>query len=197
MEGLQKENIKELQNENTNEKENTKELEFIPNIVRVMKSSRNDKLYITLAVMTMNIVFSDIAIYAKAIIITGALALGILKSLSLIYYTNILKNPITINTETNMLSYFDEFSIKRKEFSIDAIKNIRVFYKLGQPYIFEANMVKEGKDVEENINLEAFDNNVVNYLLKTITEIKPEIEIEKKNVGKKSLKSAKTKNQDM
>ena len=91
MEGLQKENIKELQNENTNEKENTKELEFIPNIVRVMKSSRNDKLYIMLAVMTMNIVFSDIAIYAKAIIITGALALGILKSLSLIYYTNILK----------------------------------------------------------------------------------------------------------
>lgn len=71
MEGLQKENIKELQNENTNEKENTKELEFIPNIVRVMKSSRNDKLYITLAVMTMNIVFSGIAIYAKAIIITG------------------------------------------------------------------------------------------------------------------------------
>jgi len=58
-------------------------------------------------------------------------------------------------------------------------------------------MVKEGKDVEENINLEAFDNSVVDYLLKTITEIKPEIEIEKKNVGKKSLKSAKTKNQDM
>ena len=45
-------------------------------------------------------------------------------------------------------------------------------------------MVKEGKDVEENINLEAFDNSVVDYLLKTITEIKPEIEIGKKNVEK-------------
>lgn len=110
-------------------------MEFIPNIVRVMKSSRNDKLYIMLAVMTMNIVFSDIAIYAKAIIITGALALGILKSLSLIYYTNIFKNPITINTETNMLSYFDEFSIKRKEFSIDAIKNIRVLQAWSALYI--------------------------------------------------------------
>ena len=145
MEGLQKENIKELQNENTNEKENTKELEFIPNIVRVMKSSRNDKLYITLAVMTMNIVFSDIAIYAKAIIITGALALGILKSLSLIYYTNILKNPITINTETNMLSYFDEFSIKRKEFSIDAIKNIRVFTSLVSLIYLRQTWLKKGK----------------------------------------------------
>lgn len=54
-------------------------------------------------------------------------------------------------------------------------------------------MVKEGKDVEENINLEAFDNNVVDYLLKTITEIKPEIEIGKKNVEKKILKVHKTK----
>ena len=42
MEGLQKENIKELQNENTNEKENTKELEFIPNIVRAVSYTHLD-----------------------------------------------------------------------------------------------------------------------------------------------------------
>jgi len=163
------------------------ELLFAPNIARVMKSSKYNRLYLMGSISALSVVFSPLVIYTKIIILVLASILGFLKALSLIYNNNILVNPISINPENNELSYFDEFSIKRKSLSLNSVESLRVFNKNNYPYILEFNLSEEkkGKKIEENINVEAFDNGSIIYLLKTIKEINPGIEIIVKNIEKK------------
>ena len=175
---------------------NEKELQFIPNLIRVMKSSKYDRLYIMGAISAIGIIFSPAETYAKAIVIIVAAIFGFFKVLSLIYNTNILKNPMVIDTNTNVFSYFDEFSIKRKSLDLNKVKDLRVFYKNNKPYILELNLRDEvkDKDIEENVNIEAFDEGVINYFIKTIRDIKPQIEITTKNLENKKPKNKKVEN---
>lgn len=169
----------------------TSNVKFVANIFRVQHVTEKDKLYILLAFVGINIVFAPLHILAKVFVVIFAGGLMVSRLISLIYNSNILKSPIMVDRDTLDLSYFDELALtkRRKTIHLPDVQNVKVFYQNGQPFIFEIktlNQVKQ-KLVEENINIEAFDLDVINSLIAEISTINPKVEIEQKWLQKKGF----------
>ena len=160
-------------------------IEIVPNMERVRKIITKNRLYIIVFIMLLNMAFSPLHIVAKVFILTFLSVLAILKGLKLIYISNVVKNPITIDKEMKAFSYYDEFSFKRKSFNIDQMTKVAIYRKKELPSIFEIRYLEENSEKikEENLDLDAYDEESVTYMLDHLLLINPGIEVEHKKLA--------------
>jgi energy-converting hydrogenase Eha subunit E len=175
----------EITTEANERSEERKNFTFAPNIGLVKGPSRKDIIILMLGLSLSGVFFADVFLGTK--IIVGVLLAVIVytKALAIIYASSILKNPIEIDTQKNVFMFFDEYKRKRISIDLNSIKKAKFFYKYNRPFILELKILSKGKEIEDNINIEAFDNETINYLKEILAKSNKNIDLAEKYIKSK------------
>lgn len=137
---------------------------YFPEISKYIKTMGKTTLLAIVGVLLINMMWSDIIWWAKALFGAGSLLLVAFVFYDVKYMMGVKKNPFMLFPETKTFRYYNEFE-GNKEIDMTKIKEVKVYSRVRPQETFLFEIFVEGQKQVENVNVSAFTEADIQELL--------------------------------
>ena len=137
---------------------------YFPEISKYVKTMGKTTLLALVGVLLINMMWMDVAWWAKALFGAGSLLLVAFVYYDVKYMMGVKKNPFTLFPETKTFRYYNEFE-GNKQIDMTKIKEVKVYSRVRPKETFLFEIFVEGQKQVENVNVSAFTEADVQELL--------------------------------